>query len=151
MVKDKKFNKNYFNKLLNEKGNNECKKEIRQVYKNRRLNGRVKFVLNNLSHFKFKLHLLNKCKEYGSELVEVTEEYTSKTCTCCGVQSQNYDKNRIKKCDCGFKIDRDINGARNILIKNISKVVRPWVSILPKECETVSVINQQFITNYNNK
>lgn len=151
MVKNKKFDKNYFNKLACEKGEEECKKEIKQVYKQRRLNGRVKFVLNNLSHYKFKLHLLNKCKEYGSELVEVTEEYTSKTCTCCGIQSQNYDKNRVKQCSCGFKIDRDINGARNIMIKNISKVVRSWATILPEERETVSVINEQFITNCNKK
>ena len=68
------------------------------------------------------MHLSNKCREYGSELIEVTEEYTSKTCTNCGVQSENYN-NRIKKCNCGYKINRDINGARNILIKNIKKVV----------------------------
>ncbi len=137
--------------MANEKGEEECKKEIRKIYKQRRLNGRVKFVLNNLSHYKFKLHLSKKCEEYGSELYDVTEEYTSKTCTCCGIQSQNYDKNRVKQCKCGFKIDRDINGARNIMIKNICKVVRPWATIQPKECETVSVINKQFITNCNNK
>jgi putative transposase len=134
MLRNKKFNKDYFNKLAIEKGEEECKKEIRKVYKNRRLNGRVKFVLNNLSHYKFKMHLLNKCKEYGSELIEVTEEYTSKTCTNCGAQSAFYSKNRTKQCSCGYRIDRDINGARNIMIKNIEKVARPWVTILPKEC-----------------
>lgn len=151
MVKNKKFTKDYFNKLNLKKGEEECKKEIKQVYKQRRLNGRVKFVLNNLSHYKFKLHLSNKCKEYGSELIEVTEEYTSKTCTNCGIQSQNYSKERVKSCECGYKIDRDINGSRNIMIKNICKVVRPWVTIQPEECEKVSIINEQFITNYNKK
>ena len=97
------------------------------------------------------MHLLNKCKEYGSELIEVTEEYTSKTCTNCGIQSMNYSKDRIKECNCGCKMDRDINGARNILIKNIKKVVRPWDTIHPEECEKVSVINRQFITNCNKK
>ncbi len=93
------------------------------------------------------MHLLNKCKEYGSKLIEVTEEYTSKTCTNCGIQSMNYSKDRIKKCVCGSKIDRDINGARNILLKNIKKVARPRETILPKECEKVSVINQCFTLN----
>ena len=134
MVKNKKFNKEYFDKLKKEKGNEECKKEIKEVYKKRKLNGRVKFVLNSLSHYKFKMHLLNKCKEYGSELIEVTEEYTSKTCTICGVQSMKYSKERIKECECGYEIDRDINGARNILIKNIKKVVKPWDTICPKKC-----------------
>lgn len=151
MIRNKIFNKEYFNKLNLEKGKEECKKEIRKVYKQRKLNGRVKFVLNNLSHYKFKMHLLNKCKEYGSELIEVTEEYTSKTCTNCGIQSMNYSKDRIKECVCGCKMDRDINGARNIMIKNIKKVVRPWDTIHPEECEKVSVINNQFITNCNKK
>ena len=97
------------------------------------------------------MHLLNKSKEYGTEIIDVTEEYTSKTCTNCGLQSCNYSKERVKQCDCGYKIDRDINGARNIMIKNISKVVKPWVTMLPKECEKVSVINEQIITNCNKK
>lgn len=133
MVKNKKYTKEYFNNVLEEKGEKECKKEIREVYKKRRLNGRVKFVLNMSSHYKFKLHLLNKCKEYGSELIEVTEEYTSKTCTNCGIQSNTYSKERIKKCKCNCEIDRDINGARNIMIKNIKKVAIPWGTIHPKE------------------
>jgi putative transposase len=127
MLRKKKFNKEYFNKVEAEKGEEECKKEIKRVYKQRRLNGRVKFVLNSLSHYKFKMHLSNKCREYGSELTEVTEEYTSKTCTNCGIQSENYN-NRQKSCKCGYKINRDINGARNILIKNIKKVVIPRVT-----------------------
>ena len=135
MVRNKKYNKEYFKKLNKEKGEIQCKKEVKEVYKRRKLNGRVKFVLNNLSHYKFKMHLLNKCKEYGSELTEVTEEYTSKTCTVCGIQSTNYSNERIKNCKCCSKIDRDINGARNILIKNIKKVVKPWDTIHPKEEE----------------
>jgi putative transposase len=133
MVKNKKYTKEYFNNVLEKKGEEECKKEIREVYKKRRLNGRVKFVLNMSSHYKFKLHLLNKCKEYGSELIEVTEEYTSKTCTNCGIQSNTYSKERIKKCKCNYEINRDINGARNIMIKNIKKVAIPWGTIHPKE------------------
>ena len=151
MVRKKKYNKEYFEKVKKEKGEEESKKELKEVYKKRRLNGRVKFVLNNLSHYKFKMHLLNKCKEYGSELIEVSEEYTSKTCTVCGIQSEKYSKERIKKCECGFHIDRDINGARNIMIKNIKKVVRPRDMIDPEECTEVNVIDNQFITNYNKK
>ncbi len=87
------------------------------------------------------MHLLNKCKEYGSELIEVTEEYTSKTCTMCGIQSEKYSKERKKECKCWYQIDRDINGARNIMIKNVKKVVRPRDTIGPEECTKVSVIS----------
>lgn len=115
------------------------------------INRRVKFVLNSLSHYKFRQHLSQKCDEYGCKLHVVTEEYTSKTCTNCGEQSSKYSSTRIKECVCGHKMDRDINGARNIFIKNIEKVARPRVTIQPKECEKVSVINEQNITNCNKK
>ncbi len=151
MLRNKKYTKKYFNQLILEKGEEECKKEVKLVYKKRRLNKRVKFVLNSLSHYKFRQHLSHKCDEYGCKLHVVTEEYTSKTCTNCGEQSCKYNSTRVKQCVCGHKMDRDINGARNIFIKNIEKVVRPWVTIQPKECEKVSVINEQFITNCNKK
>lgn len=124
----------YFNKLNIKKEDISDKKEKKMIYKRRRLNKRVKFVLNSCSHYKFKMHLLNKCKEYGSELIEVTEEYTSKTCTVCGTHGVNYSKERIKQCECGYRIDRDVNGSRNIMIKNIKKVVKPWATMQPEEC-----------------
>lgn len=49
----------------------------------------------------------------------VTEEFTSKTCTSCGSIKNNLGSNKLFECaNCGLKIDRDINGARNILIKH---------------------------------
>ena len=94
------------------------KKEITKMYKIKRLAKRVKFVLNQLSHYKFKQHLANKCNEYGCELKIVTEEYTSQCCSRCGILSDKYT-NRLKTClSCKLSIDRDLNGSRNILIKN---------------------------------
>jgi hypothetical protein len=46
--------------ILIEKGIDKCKKEIKIITKKRRLNGRVKFVLSQLSHYKFKEHLKKK-------------------------------------------------------------------------------------------
>ena len=52
---------------------------------------------------------------------EVTEEYTSQLCSDCGKCSKNY-MGREKTCSfCHKKMHRDINGARNILLKNIKK------------------------------
>lgn len=42
---------------------------------------RVKFVLLNLSHYRFRQHLTNKCAEYGCQLEIVNEAYTSQCCT----------------------------------------------------------------------
>lgn len=106
-------------KIINEANNKEEMKVNLKSYKRKtRLNGRVKFVLNCLSHYKFRQHLLMKCEEYGCQLFVGTEEYTSKCCGRCGYLSDIY-KNREKICPyCGLKINRDINGARDIMLKH---------------------------------
>jgi transposase len=93
--------------------------ETIKVYKRKsRLNSRVKFCLMSLSHYKFRQHLSNKCQEQGCKLLIVDESYTSQCCGNCGKLDSNYN-NRVKKCShCSYEIDRDVNGARNILIKN---------------------------------
>ncbi len=100
------------------------KQELKNYKRRSRLNGRVKFVLSQESHYTFQQHLLNKAKEYGCSCITVTEEFTSQLCTKCG----NLDKTfvgRIKKCKhCSNEIHRDVNGARNILLKNISSHLR---------------------------
>ena len=89
-----------------------------------KLNKRVKFTLNQLSHYRFRQHLIHKCNEYGCQIDVVDESYTSMCCTKCGKLSKNYTR-RQKHCNhCGFKINRDINGARNILMKNHNHVLR---------------------------
>lgn len=116
----KELIKNKFDK----EGKLEGKKELKKYERVGRLNKRVKFVLNSLSHYSFRQHLINKCNEYGCELKIVSEEYTSVTCTKCGEVSNKCEK-RIKECEkCGYKINRDINGARNILIKNIKRELK---------------------------
>lgn len=93
-----------------------------QMISNGELDKKTKFVLNMLSHYKFKQHLINKSNEYGCKIKIVTEEYTSLTCTKCGNKSKQYNK-REKECMiCGYKINRDINGARNIFIKNVKDI-----------------------------
>lgn len=102
------------------KNNGKDRKEKRR--KNR-LNKRVKFVLLSQAHYKFKQHLISKGEEYGCEIIECEEHYTSMCCGKCFHTSKKYN-GRIKTCDsCGYKVNRDINGARNILIKNASLVI----------------------------
>jgi putative transposase len=98
-------------------------KKIKEYRKRRKLNKKTKYVLNALSHYKFKQHILNKAEEYGCQVIIVTEEYTSKTCGLCGMMSEKYNY-REKECEhCHHKIDRDVNGARNIFLKNHKTVI----------------------------
>ncbi len=72
-----------------------------------------------MSHYQFRTILTNKCEEFGVALKVVDESYTSKTCGACGFIKNDIKGNRIFECDqCNSIIDRDLNGARNILIKN---------------------------------
>lgn len=81
--------------------------------------------LANLSHGMFRSILKHHAKKNGSTIIECTEEYTSKTCGCCG-NIQEIGKSKKWKCKkCGTKHLRDVNGARNIFIKEvISRVAR---------------------------
>jgi IS605 OrfB family transposase len=71
-----------------------------------------------ISHDKFRTILKQKALKYGSKVHIVCEGNTSRTCGVCGcVKEIKYD--RVYNCKvCKSVIDRDINGARNILIKH---------------------------------
>lgn len=50
----------------------------------------------------------------------VDESYTSKTCGSCGMLHHSLAANKIFRCkNCKVIMDRDVNGARNILIKSL--------------------------------
>jgi transposase len=128
--------KEYKLELINRGETTEERKENAKIFtKKCRLNKKVKYVLNTLSHFSFRQHLMEKSEEYGCELKVISEEYTSVTCTNCGHMSDNYKK-RLKDClYCNYKIDRDLNGARNILLKNLDvfkyEAKKPMVTYKP--------------------
>ena len=79
--------------------------------------------LLSLRHYTFKQRLISKSKMKNGCVVRVcTEEYTSKTCGRCG-KITDVGSSEIFKCKkCGLEIDRDVNGARNIHIKNIKEL-----------------------------
>jgi len=73
--------------------------------------------LLQLKHYQFQQRLKSKCQLRYCDCVQVTEEYTSKTCGRCGCLNDVgcldvYSCNR-----CGLEVDRDVNGSRNIFIK----------------------------------
>ena len=66
--------------------------------------------------YKFKTHLINKCKEYGITVRLVNTSYPStQLCSGCGSIKDMKLSNRIYECDeCAMSIDRDENAAINI-------------------------------------
>jgi putative transposase len=65
-----------------------------------------------------------KCELHDKKFVLINEAYTSKTCSDCGnIKHELTVKDRIYNCDsCSLIMDRDENGAKNILNKYLLTV-----------------------------
>ena len=61
-----------------------------------------------------------KAEETCVQVVKVPAQYTSIDCSACGARIPKTLDERIHKCECGLMLDRDVNAARNILLKGIS-------------------------------
>ncbi len=74
-----------------------------------------------LSHYRFRQILTLKAKEFGTTLRVMGEEYTTKT-RCCGKLNDRVGGSKTYTCidpACGYRADRDVNGARNVFIKGV--------------------------------
>lgn len=75
-----------------------------------------------LGHCSFRTILEHKALEYNVKLNLVKEHYTSKTCGVCG-NIKNIKADSEYECKkCKAHLDRDLNGARNILIKHFNLI-----------------------------
>jgi len=75
-----------------------------------------------LSHYTFRLSLKSKCDEFGVKFNEIDESYTTKKCGGCGCLT-DVGRSKTYTCQhCSFILDRDFNGARNIMIKKDMKL-----------------------------
>ena len=75
--------------------------------------------INDLKFYLFKQRLIFKSLIKNKYVILVNEAFTSKTCSCCGSR-YNIGSSKTYNCsNCKTTIDRDINAAKNILIKGI--------------------------------
>ena len=84
--------------------------------KGRKLRKSVVRSMLSLRFFEFKERLKQKCKECGVLYIEQNESYTSKTNSFTGELMNNLGGKEWFVYD-GIKVHRDLNGARNILIR----------------------------------
>lgn len=89
--------------------------------KQRNISKKTSRLMLSLRHCNFIDKLKYKCDEYQRNLIIVDECYTSKTCGRCGYIDHHLGSSKIYKClRCSLEIDRDYNGARNILLKYLT-------------------------------
>ena len=67
------------------------------------------------SHYRFKQYLKYKAEAYGKNVIEVNEAYTSKTASWTGEVVKIGGSRFIRSQ--GITVDRDINGARGIMLR----------------------------------
>ena len=66
-------------------------------------------------HGQFGQYLTYKARRYGMAVVQIPEDYSTRTCSCCGFLKDNAPRGRVYTCPgCGAVIHRDVNGASNI-------------------------------------
>jgi putative transposase len=88
------------------------------VKKKRKLRNKTARAMMTWAFYQFSQTLQHLCNRYGSKLVRITEEYTSKTCTKCGHIHRKLGSSKNFKClNCGYEIPRDFNGAVGIFLK----------------------------------
>jgi IS605 OrfB family transposase len=83
---------------------------IRQTARTSRKNEKN---LHTWSFYRLASYIEYKARMAGMEVEYVNPEYTSRTCPKCG--ELNKAKDRLYKCNCGFKTHRDRLGAMNII------------------------------------
>jgi putative transposase len=82
--------------------------------------------LNVLSHYRFREILKMKAVGYKTEIEEVDEYKTSKTCHKCNKYKEDLGANKTYKCEgCKIEIDRDVNAAINIKNGGLRTVLPP--------------------------
>lgn len=89
----------------------------------RKLSNRTTRSMLTWSHYQFRELLKAKVTlNKKSTLIICDEHYTSKTCGNCGQVNHNLGASKTFNCtNCSYVADRDANGARNILLKYLSR------------------------------
>ncbi|KAH3753320.1 hypothetical protein DPMN_187955 [Dreissena polymorpha] len=84
------------------------------------LSPRAKRDLLYWQHYRFRQRLTHRTTNTECILDVQNEAYTSKTCGVCGTINKNLEKSETFFCDqCKYNTHRDVNGARNILLKSL--------------------------------
>ena len=70
-------------------------------------------------HFKFRMRIMHRSRDTNCFVHIQDESYTSKTCGMCGILNNKLGSSETFICSkCGYETHRDVNGARNILLKS---------------------------------
>lgn len=107
-----------------------------------RLSSKISRRMLTWRHYSFRQILLAKAQLFDCKVFECDEHWTTKTCSCCG-DTYNPGRSKTYHCaSCGYVADRDVNGARNILLR----FIRIYLSGVRPEAPLVTTHNRESMT-----
>lgn len=96
---------------------------VEDVLVNQMLKGYLRTDLIDVGWKQFITILEYKAKEAGIRFIKVNPAYTSQDCSSCGYRQYKKLGEREHNCEqCGLTIDRDLNGALNILARGLASL-----------------------------
>ena len=90
-----------------------------------------------LAHYRFQKFIIWKAWENGKQVLLVNEAYTSKTCSWNGEIVAKLGGRRWIQSSDGFRVERDINGARGIFLRALGDTP----SLMQSACIATGVVN----------
>lgn len=107
---------NYYCKNLNlDNVNKLVIEDLKNVKHKSKLGTKINNKLQRWSYTRVINKLDMICEERGINLVKVSPEYTSQTCSCCGFRHRdNRNGEKFSCINCGYEEDADINASINI-------------------------------------
>ena len=89
------------------------------------------------AHYRFQKFIIWKAWENGKQVLLVNEAYTSKTCSWNGEIVAKLGGQRWIQSSDGFRVERDINGARGIFLRALGDTP----SLMQSACIATGVVN----------
>ena len=85
-----------------------------------------------MPYFKLTQYIEYKANWKEIKVFKISEKGTSKTCSKCGSEGTRTCQG-LFKCKCGYQVNADFNGARNILNSSLDYMSKEGVSLtIPK-------------------
>ena len=112
------------------------------VRKNNDKERRANRKIHSMPFYRLKEYIRYKALERGIAVIEVPEYNTSKQCSKCGSMNTERPSQGLFICkDCGYQINADVNGAKNILKRAHAYMV--WVGAAVTQPE-----GERFVLNH---
>jgi len=91
-------------------------KGLRESAKNK--GKRMNRLAGNFTYHKLTQYITYKAEECGIQVIQIDESYSSKICSRCGETGKRPYQGLFKCPTCGYQINADYNGAKNIYKRN---------------------------------